>query len=99
MLLNRLLNLKEEESIFLAEESWQDLLNLPVTREILQEGLDADGCIEVRDLGIALHLTEPAEFWLLLTDRYSQKILPEHAGMAIEGHQTVQVEEAIFSWL
>ncbi|MFZ2471714.1 MAG: hypothetical protein WAW52_07200 [Methanothrix sp.] len=80
MLLNRLLDLGEEESVFLAEESWQDLLELPVTTQILQEGLDTDACIKVKDLGIALHLSEPAEIWLLLTDRYSsQKILPEHA--------------------
>lgn len=80
MLLNRLLDLGDEESIFLAEESWQDLLELPVTREILQEDLDTDACIEVKDLGFALHLSEPAELWLLLTDKYStQKILSEHA--------------------
>ena len=81
VLLNRLLDLEEEESIFLAEESWQDLLELPVTAEILQEGLDADCCIEVKDLGYALHLSDPAELWLLLTDKFSsQKILQEHAG-------------------
>ena len=81
MLLNRLLDLGEEERVFLAEESWQDLLELPVTTEILQEGLDADACIEVKDLGFALHLSEPTELWLLLTDKYSsQKILLEHAG-------------------
>ena len=98
MLLNRLLDLGEEESIFLAEESWQDLLELPVTREILQEGLDTDACIEVKDLGFALHLSEPAELWLLLTDKYSaQKILSEHAekwhSMIIK---TVQANEAEF---
>lgn len=81
VLLNRLLDLGEEESVFLAEESWQDLLELPVTTEILQQGLDADACIEVKDLGFALHLSQPAEIWLLLTDKYSsQQILPEQAG-------------------
>jgi hypothetical protein len=98
VLLNRLLDLGEEESIFLAEESWQDLLELPVTREILQEDLDIDACIEVKDLGFALHLSEPAELWLLLTDKYStQKILSEHAekwhSMIIK---TVQANEAEF---
>ncbi len=98
MLLNRLLDLGEEESIFLAEESWQDLLELPVTREILQEDLDTDACIEVKDLGFALHLSKPAELWLLLTDKYStQKILSEHAekwhSMIIK---TVQANEAEF---
>jgi hypothetical protein len=80
VLLNHLLDLGVEECIFLAEESWQDLLGLPVTTEILQEGLDTDACIKVKDLGIALHLSEPEPLWLLLTDKYSsQKILPEHA--------------------
>jgi hypothetical protein len=80
VLLNHLLNLGEDEDIFLAEESWQDLLELPVTTEILHEGLDADTCIEVKDMGLALHLSEPAEVWLFLTDRYSsRKILSEHA--------------------
>jgi hypothetical protein len=98
VLLNRLLDLGEEESIFLAEESWQDLLELPVTTEILQEGLDTDACIEVKDLGFALHLTEPAELWLLLTDKYSsQKILPEHAGKwRSKIIKTVQANEAEF---
>ena len=81
VLLNRLLDLGEEECVFLAEESWQDLLELPVTTEILQDGLETDACIEVKDLGFALHLSEPAELWLLLTDKYSStKILQEHAG-------------------
>ena len=89
VLLNRLLDLGEEERVFLAEESWQDLLELPVTTEILQEGLDADACIEVKDLGFALHLSEPTELWLLLTDKYSsQKILRGACReMEIEYHQ------------
>ncbi len=81
MLLNHLLGLGEEENIFLAEESWQDLLELPVTTQILHDGLDADSCIEIKEMGFALHLFDPADLWLLLTDRYSsQKILSEHAG-------------------
>ncbi|MCU0637205.1 MAG: class I SAM-dependent methyltransferase [Methanothrix sp.] len=81
MLLNRMLELEDQESIFLAEESWQDLLDLPVTGQILEEGLDTDDCIEIRDLGYALHIKEPAPIWLLLTDRYSsQKILGGLAG-------------------
>ncbi len=96
--LNRLLNLNEEEAVFTAEESLQDLLTLPVTREIMQSGLDADGCIEIRGLGTALHLTEPAEFWLLLTDRYSRdRILQGHVeGWEVTGHQTLQVGERDF---
>ena len=98
VLLNRLLDLGEEESIFLAEESWQDLLELPITTEILQEGLDADACIEVKDLGFALHLSEPAELWLLLTDKYSsQKILSGHSEKwRSKIIKTVQANEADF---
>ena len=98
VLLNRLLELGEEESIFLAEESWQDLLELPVTTEILQEGLDADACIEVKDLGFALHLSGPAELWLLLTDKYSsQKILQDHVGKwASKIIKTVQANDGDF---
>jgi hypothetical protein len=98
VLINRLLDLGEEDSIFLAEESWQDLLELPVTTEILQEGLDADACIEVKDLGFALHLSEPAELWLLLTDKYStRKILSEHAEKwRSKIIKTVQANEADF---
>lgn len=81
MLLNRILDLGEEENLFLAEESLQDLLDLPITAEILAEGIDADACIEIREMGFALHLSAPAEFWLLLTDRYSsRKILQDYAG-------------------
>lgn len=80
VLLNQLLDTNEDEDVFLAEESWQDLLELPITRQILQEDLDADACIEIKDLGFALHLSQPAELWLLLTDHYSSsKILSKHA--------------------
>jgi hypothetical protein len=98
VLLNHLLNLGEGEDIFLAEESWQDLLDLPVTTEILQEDLDADACIEVKDMGYALHLSEPSELWLLLTDHYSsQKILAEHAGKwRAKVVKTVQTDEVDF---
>jgi hypothetical protein len=81
VLLNRILGLGEEENIFLAEESLQDLLDLPVTAQILEDGLDADECIEIQRLGFALHLFEPAEFWLLLTDKYAQnRILEDQIG-------------------
>lgn len=81
MLLNRLLGLREEENVFLAEESLEDLINLPVTSGILEEGLEHEGCIEIAGMAIALRLTEPAEFWLVLTDRYAKrKILEEHFG-------------------
>lgn len=62
----------------MAEESWQDLLDLPVTNQILEEGLDADRCIEIRGLGYAFSLNEPTSTWLVITDRYSaRKISPQ----------------------
>ena len=80
MLLNRILDLGEEESLFLAEESLQDLLDLPITAQILAEGLDADACIEISEMGFALHLSMPTKVWLLLTDKYSRrKILQDCA--------------------
>jgi hypothetical protein len=81
VLLNSLLGLEDEESVFLAEESWQDLIDLPVTEEILQEELEPDACIMVKDMGIGLHLSHPEPIWLFLTDRYSpRKILSANAG-------------------
>jgi SAM-dependent methyltransferase len=78
VLLNRLLGLREEESVLLAEVSLQDLLYLNATSEILEEGLDAQDCIEIKGIGAALLMAEPREFWLLLTDRYSDnKILQD----------------------
>ncbi len=79
VLLNRLLDLGEEHSVLLAEESFQDLLDLPATAAILDSNLDADASIEIQGLGLALHLSDPAEFWLLLTNRYSTR-------KTLEGH-------------
>lgn len=70
MLLNHLLGLPEDE-VFLAEESMEDLLGLPVTRQIIEAGIEADACIEIEGLGVAIHLSRPEEVWLMLTDRYS----------------------------
>ena len=77
MLLHRILDLKDEDEVFLAEESLGDLITLPVTSEVLSSGMEADEAIElVGGYGVAVHLREPADFWLLLTDRYStMKIL------------------------
>jgi hypothetical protein len=73
-LLHKLLGLRAEEEIFLAEESLEDLIALSVTFEMLSSGIDADRAIEISgDLGVAFHLAEPMEFWLLLTDRYSEE--------------------------
>ncbi len=74
VLLHELLGLRAEEEIFLAEESLEDLTALSVTFEMLYSGIDADRAIEISgDLGVALHLAEPMEFWLILTDRYSEE--------------------------
>ena len=77
MLLHRILDLKDEDEVFLAEESLGDLITLPVTSEFLSSGIESDEAIElVGGYGVAVHLREPADFWLLLTDRYStMKIL------------------------
>lgn len=88
MLLNRILELDEKESILLAEESWQDLLDLPVTEQILKESLDADGGIEIKGLGYALHLSEPAPIWLVITDRYSSRKITDQEA---EGWQSLIV--------
>lgn len=102
MLLNRILGLREDESLFLAEESLQDLLDLPVTAEILEGGLEgglnADAYIILEGIGVALHLSSPTEFWLLLTDKYSsRKILLDYAGMwKSKTSKTVQVNDRDF---
>ena len=77
MLLHRILDLKEGDDVFLAEESLGDLITLPVTSEFLGAGVEAEEAIElVGGYGMAFHLKEPADFWLLLTDKYStMKIL------------------------
>lgn len=77
MLLHRVLDRKDKEDIFLAEESIGDLITLPVTTELVSSDIQADRAIELGGgLGVAFHLTNPAEFWLVLTDRYSEnKIL------------------------
>jgi SAM-dependent methyltransferase len=83
VLLHKLLGLPEEENIFLAEESLADLLTLPVTRDILDSGIEADACIELQGgLGTAFHISEPAPVWLLLTDKYSEdKVLRRAEGL------------------
>ncbi len=93
-----MLELDDQESILLAEESWQDLLDLPVTGQILEEGLDTDGCIEIMGLGYALHINEPAPIWLLLTDRYSsKKMLAGQAGGWQSGViKSLEVDESDF---
>lgn len=97
-----MLGLGDEESVFLAEESWQNLIDLPVTEEILQAEVVPDGCIEVKDMGWALHLHQPEPIWLFLTDRYSpRKILSGRAGQwGCPASRTVEADErTLFSAL
>jgi len=98
VLLNRLLELPDEESVFLAEESLQDLITLPVTAEILEQGLDADYCIELSGLGIILHFDQPEEFWLLLTDKYSEHKILQGRGEAFnpERRKIVRAKDSEF---
>lgn len=66
-----MLNLEEEECVFLAEESLEDLLWLPVTRNIVAGADDFDRAIAVNDRSLALY-SEPQDLWILLTDLYSE---------------------------
>lgn len=93
-----MLGLGEEENVFLAEESFDDLISLPVTSEILEGGLDREDCIEIGGKAVAVRLTEPAEFWLVLTDRYSnRKVLEEHFEHQLrEGCKKVSATESEF---
>ncbi|MDH7597348.1 MAG: class I SAM-dependent methyltransferase [Methanothrix sp.] len=71
MLINRMLHLGEDECVFLAEESLEDLIWLPVTRNIVAEAGSFDRAIAVNDRSLALH-SEPQDLWILLTDLYSE---------------------------
>ena len=73
MLLHEILGLDEKQNLFLAEECLEDLITLPVTSEILDSGLNITGCIEIDGLGTAFHISYPTDFWLLLTEKYSQE--------------------------
>lgn len=103
MLLHRILQLEDDQEIFLAEESLEDLITLPVTRDILAEGLDTDSEICIPNFGMAVHMTEPAEFWLLLTDRYSdEKILgsyvPISQSRSISGVSEMEFIQALIEY-
>ncbi len=100
VLLNQMLGLGEEENVFLAEESFEDLIGLPVTSGILEDGLDHEGCVEIEGMGIAVRLTEPTEFWLVLTDRYGdRKVLEDYlekGDLRLEGCKRVSATEKEF---
>jgi hypothetical protein len=86
VLLHEILDLEEEEEIFLAEESWEDLISLPITSELLSSGIKPDRAIEIDGgYGTALHLSSPQEFWLLLTDAYSREKVLEGIRLLSEG--------------
>ena len=99
VLLHRILGLEVEDDVFLAEESLGDLITLPVTSEFLSSGIEAEEAIElVGGHGMAFHLSEPADFWLLLTDKYStMKILEgfrlEHDNIS---WKTAKTSDSIF---
>lgn len=91
-----MLQLEESDEIFLAEESLEDLITLPVTREILSEGLDAKKYIEIPGYGFAVYMTEPEEFWLLLTDRYSPDKILEGLCQGGQNKHSVSTNDADF---
>ena len=82
----------------MAEESLQDLLDLPVTRQIMEEGVDWDRSILLEDIGIALHLASPEDFWLLLTDRYCRERILMNAAdrFGSEATKRIMVDESAF---
>jgi len=100
VLLNKLLGLKDEDSIFLAEESFENLIDLPVTSELLESELDHEGCMEIVGKAFAFRMTEPAEFWLVLTDRYAErKVLQEFQDkehLHIDARKRVSITEDDF---
>jgi hypothetical protein len=60
--------------------------------------VDWDRSIELADIGIALHLASPEDFWLLLTDRYSrERILMDAADrFGSEATKRIMVDESAF---
>jgi len=66
-----MLHLGEDECVFLAEESLEDLIWLPVTRNIVAEASDFDRAIAVNDRALALY-SEAQDLWILMTDLYSE---------------------------
>lgn len=113
MLLHEILKINDDEELFLAEESLADLIALPVTSEILSSGPEVAESIEVlvergggdgdSRIGVALKLTEPAEIWLLLTDRYSGtnalEALPRSSSPRIVEVSLERFLEGVVEWL
>jgi len=118
VLLHDMLKIDDEEEIFLAEESLADLIVLPVTSEILESGPKVAESIEIWEdtggdederenensrLGVVLKLTEPAELWLLLTDRYSGtnalEALPRSSNSKVVRVEERKFMEGLVEWL
>jgi hypothetical protein len=117
VLLHEILKIDDEE-VFLAEESLADLIAIPVTSEILKSGPTVEESIEIREdtggcggeredcgtlLGVALKLTEPADLWLLLTDRYSAtktlEALPRSPSSKVVRVEERKFMEGLVEWL
>jgi len=116
VLLHDILKIDDEEEVFLAEECLADLISLPVTSEILESGPKVEESIEIREktggsagedggslLGVALRLTEPAELWLVLTDRYSAakvlESLPRRSSPKVVRVEERRFLEGLVEWL
>jgi hypothetical protein len=110
VMLHDILDIDEEEEVFIAEESLADLISLPVTVEILQSSPDLSDSIVIREdaggdgagggdegnlLGVAMKLSQPAEVWLLVTDRYGSSH-PLAALPTPSASKVVRVEERLF---
>ena len=67
-----------------------------MTRDLISEGLDANSYIDLPGYGLAAHMTEPAEFWLLLTDRYSPDKILADCSQKGQSHDTVSINEVDF---
>jgi len=71
VLFHEILGLETTETIFLAEECLEDLLTLPITSGLSVSGLDFDNRF-YQGSRMAFHMLQPAECWIILTDKYSQ---------------------------
>ncbi len=96
MLLHRIMGIGQDEEVFLAEESMEELLALDLTEGLLESGLESDRVMDLSGdslLGKAFHLMEPADLWIILTDRYSKRKMLDAMP---QGDGTVHLTEEIF---
>lgn len=89
MILHELFGILENDVIILAEESLADLIDLPVTQELLSSGLDFDRAILIPGKGLALRQSDPAQFWLILTDHFSGSKMVQEFGSGIDSADDV----------